>query len=405
MSRIYQYPEATELQEDDVMLIDRNGAESAKSILVSKVAPALMSKTITERGTYKASDDDVSGYNEVDVDIPYTDIHVATGAIASFEGEDLPLKSLKCNIDLVQTGSGDPSPENVRPFVGWSGANITNSPLNISPLYNGQVSGDGTYMSSTWRLTNVSSTQDNSYFLKAGTYTLDYDKLNPNATDLTKCIILSKDSNYNIVDNFAAAWNNIPFNFTLTEDAYIYITFRAENVDLDINDYRIKLLGDNYSISFGQTVYEGVLDVTGGVLTVTKVKSDLYLLDWVYQSNNSRFYVASPSDLLRPSDNAQAFNGSCSAYLVSPYAEHGDNSIAVTTTGSMFIFDTDYTDATALKTFLQTNNVQLVYALATPITIQLSPTQVRSLAGDNNIFSNTGDVDVEYQTVWVRPSA
>ena len=48
-----------------------------------------------------------------------------SGSIASFpDGDGTPLRSLMVNIEPVQSGSGDPSPENVRPISGWTGANI-----------------------------------------------------------------------------------------------------------------------------------------------------------------------------------------------------------------------------------------------------------------------------------------
>ena len=51
----------------------------------------------------------------------------ASGAIASFVdgADDIPLKSLIVNIDPVQdTSSGDPSPTNICPISGWTGANV-----------------------------------------------------------------------------------------------------------------------------------------------------------------------------------------------------------------------------------------------------------------------------------------
>ena len=60
----------------------------------------------------------------------------ASGAVASFAdgANDIPLKSLVVNIDLVQSGSGDPSPDNVRPISGWTGmtvnANGTEIPIS-----------------------------------------------------------------------------------------------------------------------------------------------------------------------------------------------------------------------------------------------------------------------------------
>ena len=52
-----------------------------------------------------------------------------SGAIASFDdGTGLPVNALTVNIEPVQEGEGDPSPDNVRPIKGWTGVNILNSP-------------------------------------------------------------------------------------------------------------------------------------------------------------------------------------------------------------------------------------------------------------------------------------
>ena len=49
----------------------------------------------------------------------------ASGAAASFRTDAAaPLRSLFVSIDPVQSGSGDPSPENVRPISGWDAVNI-----------------------------------------------------------------------------------------------------------------------------------------------------------------------------------------------------------------------------------------------------------------------------------------
>ena len=57
-------------------------------------------------------------------------LETASGAIASFDdgADGMPLKSLTVNIEPVQSGSGDPSPTNVRPISGWTGCNIVHSP-------------------------------------------------------------------------------------------------------------------------------------------------------------------------------------------------------------------------------------------------------------------------------------
>jgi hypothetical protein len=50
----------------------------------------------------------------------------------------------------------------------------------------------------------------------------------------------------------------------------------------------------------------------------------------------------------------------------------------------------------AFKSYLSTHNLEIVYPLATPITYQLTPTEVRTLLGINNIWADTGDTEVTY---------
>ena len=50
-------------------------------------------------------------------------------------------------------------------------------------------------------------------------------------------------------------------------------------------------------------------------------------------------------------------------------------------------------DVETWKTYLQEHQLCVVYPLATPITIQLTPTQVRTLLGQNQIYANTGNIN------------
>lgn len=58
----------------------------------------------------------------------------ATGAVASFSTDmAVPLKQCQFGIEPVQSGTGDPSPSNVRPISGWTGAKVTRCGLNQYP--------------------------------------------------------------------------------------------------------------------------------------------------------------------------------------------------------------------------------------------------------------------------------
>jgi len=48
------------------------------------------------------------------------------------------------------------------------------------------------------------------------------------------------------------------------------------------------------------------------------------------------------------------------------------------------------------KTFLQDNPFEVYIPFATPTEIQLTPQEVRTLLGENNIWSDGGDMEVAY---------
>ena len=62
----------------------------------------------------------------------------------------------------------------------------------------------------------------------------------------------------------------------------------------------------------------------------------------------------------------------------------------------VFIRDDAYTDATTFANAM--SGQKLVYELATPQTYQLTPRQINTLIGQNNVWNNTnGQTEVEYK--------
>ena len=61
-------------------------------------------------------------------------INSASGDIVALSdgADDLPFKSVAVNIAPLQSGSGDPSPDNVRPISGWTAVNIYQSGVDTS---------------------------------------------------------------------------------------------------------------------------------------------------------------------------------------------------------------------------------------------------------------------------------
>jgi hypothetical protein len=65
------------------------------------------------------------------------------------------------------------------------------------------------------------------------------------------------------------------------------------------------------------------------------------------------------------------------------------------TDAAMIVQDSAYTDAAVFKTAV--SGQKLVYPLATPVTYQLTPTEVTTLLGTINIWADCGDSTVEYR--------
>lgn len=151
---------------------------------------------------------------------------------------------------------------------------------------------------------------------------------------------------------------------------------------------------NTYTVDFGQTVYGGSLNVTTGELTITHTVVDLGSLTWSSLSRdrwNSNELVGSVKP---PLSNSQVANIICSA-LASQSADTiylQNEGIAIQTTGNTTIYSTNLVGKTPEEVKTTLTGVMLVYELATPIEIQLTPVQIKTLLGNNNIFADTGNI-------------
>ena len=153
-----------------------------------------------------------------------------------------------------------------------------------------------------------------------------------------------------------------------------------------------------YTVDFGQTVYGGRLNVTTGELTITHGYIDLGSLAWtlsIVGNNRNRFNGGTLTNVRAPASNGHKVNGICSVYEIQSanylYSTSGAVGLDVEMYGNLQVYDNSYNDATAFKTAM--NGQILVYELAAPQTIQLTPVQVKTLLNNNNIFANTGNIE------------
>ena len=142
--------------------------------------------------------------------------------------------------------------------------------------------------------------------------------------------------------------------------------------------------GYQVTVNLGGTYYSGILDVVSGVLTVDKVGVDLGTLTWTY--NNTNFVATDITGGVTKSGKTCI----CSCYATVNNVQYStdiiaDHSICMSTltANRLYVHDSGYSDVATFKTAVTGQKV--VYELATPQSIQLSPTMVKALVGENHL--------------------
>lgn len=310
----------------------------------------LGSKSVTANGTYTASDDSLQGYSSVTVDIDDTDLYRDT-TDSTYESVKtlsncgaFPMLSLKVGIEPVQEGSGDPSPTNIRPISGWTEANVSVCGKNIATTEihknNYVLASDGTenYASGFIITKEVKIDSSKDYYLSmVGEQS--------SSSDAIRVGFYDKYLNF-----ISRAERSSPTLLTIPDNAeYIRLSYR--NITPYFKDIQIEegTTATSYEPYNGQTItidldgtrYGGTLDVVSGELKVVP------------------YY--------------DSYNGE--------------------TLEGEWISDRDVYAVGTTPTI----GAQVVNIGATPTTYQLTPTQVKSLLGTNNVWADTGDVgDVRY---------
>lgn len=318
-------------------------------------------------------------------------IETAQGSIASFDdgADNVPVKDLIAEIVPLQSGSGDPSPSNVRVISGWTEANIevagcavTNNTTDYIelpfPIENGE----------SYALCNIGH-------LGADLTLYDENKSQVDWWAVTAAYPNEnqKTNNYNKTIKYIRARN--------TNGKPLAIRNVTKGQSYDITTHTI-------SFASAGTVYGGRLDVTSGVLTVDRaIKTFDGSENWKASSNPDRYYV-DYDDTTFPYKWAADVTAISNAYkyygIASSSSFLSDEEFMLwapvgfptNTLREIIFYNSSVGSLANFKTYLGNNNVQVVFDLNDPITYQLTPTEVKSLLKNNNVWADTGDVTVEY---------
>lgn len=334
-----------------------------------------------------------------------------------FEGYPLSVVS---HIAAVQGGSGDASPDNIRPITGYNAVNVWRGGKNLATNFSVNVQ-NGEFIGKAETLQQyVIFFAD----LKQGvTYTVSCNQVN----DLTSApprntwIVRYPDGTtaYNGTTKYEtdfakqyAGLHSITFTASITGRYQFDYWVHTFSNDVTFNNFQLEVSavatayepyrGETFTIDLGQTVYSGYVDWNSGVLTVDRKLQTLngsefwgVVLDGgetadtipnsvIFQtttdSNNTKTSFADIlCNKLNP-NTANVWNRTASGIYMSK------QSIRV------FVEGIDYT-VTGFKAWLAENPIEVVYPIE-PTTIQLTPKEILALAGTNTIYSNTGITDV-----------
>ena len=351
-----------------------------------------------------------------------------TGAVVSFDGEpQTGIKDLTVAITAVQAGTGDPSPTNVRAISGWTGANVSVKGKNLlAPWVTTQTYGgiaytanaDGTFTTANTATANSqilsprfrlpagayklsgcpSGGSTSTYYMRIIEYSGSTNTAVGNATDSGSGVNYTVQSGQNDLLVFCAVQNGK----TAPSGVWSPMLRLASDTDATYTPYTGTTTPISWQSTAG-TVYGGTLDVTTGELTVTH---DIITIDGVNvkvtstnTSNNVRYFYGTllPVGSVATSDAhpiiCDRFKSKSSVAAGNAYVSTGTDPKKILV---FCLVDQSISTVADANTWFSSNNTHIVYELATPTTYTLTPEQVETLIGVNNVWADCGAVTVEY---------
>lgn len=346
-------------------------------------------------------------------------VTVATFADGADEGL---IKKLLVSIDPIQEGSGDPSPENVRPISGRTGLTVVRTGKNLflpmasggqsanvsfvrnndgSVTFTGQANGttrtptigEVRLPAGDYILSGITDGSESTYGLIISDYTTGSQVVLATIYSGEAEFTLTKESLIRVIGRFSANKTGA-YNVTM----YPMIRFASAS-DGSYEPYNLTTYSVNWETEAG-AVYGGTLDVVSGKLTVDRAIFTESGSSNISASQSNRFYITR-YDAVRINATNQATEASVISDRFTPttWAGLSDSNwkcSPVWGTGVAFA-SAEITSAQDWKNYFAQNPTQFSYKLATPIEIQLTPQQITTLLGDNNIWTDSGNIlELEY---------
>lgn len=359
---------------------------------------------------------------------------ISPNGIAGFQAQRAQsLTGLTVRIDPIQEGSGDPSPTNVRAISGRTGLKVTRANKNLAPNMAGTATNTTNGITFTYN-DDGSVTLNGTATANAYSRALDGVALGiylPHGT--YKKPVMQIDASHTVglyvqYVRSASDWVNVTgggfgsTTFTIDEDYPIVIRVAVQN-GTTVNNVRFEpyvytdAVNDltwvspgktNYSVTWeteAGAVYGGTLDVVSGVLTVDRLfaefAEDKYTLTYNSAYTNTYGYGNNElGELITPNTGTEVTKALCNmlpsiarnvaSSTPGIFQYHGQNNQVRLTFPRESAYDA--------PSKIYALGVTAVIPLKEPIAVyQLTPEDVKTLAGFNQIYSDAGPViDIKF---------
>ena len=339
---------------------------------------------------------------------PAVELEASGEVVAISDGAARPALSLVSQINAIQTGTGDPTPDNIRPIVGWDTLTLTRTGRNMldpAALVQVQISTGET----RW---GMQYARPGTYALHANVAGGDADYVYARVADGSGAAV--GDTMYLVVGSAIKAYTvTLEAGQTLTvwyvrdlDQATAAECLARTQVQVEMGSRTAYVPGQSAAITAAlpETVYGGSLDWTTGVLTVTH---ELVTLD-----GNRSGYVTAVNSAGFVNAHFDYSGGWVTEGMQVSHFHYLNKSIADVTeecflavNGSLYLRiardrlgGETWADVNAYLRAQVTAGtpVQVLHRLKEPRTVQLDPQTLALLRGENRIWSEAGASAVGY---------
>lgn len=323
--------------------------------------------------------------------------------------ENMPLKELKINLLPRQSGTGDPSPDNVRPITGWDGLKVWNGGKNMFYIPSASGTNAGvtySYDAETNTLAKSGTSNNNSgynlgsFYIPAGTYI--FSAMFSSDESGTSVYLRDKSTNTNI--GYIGKQKTTQQFTTDGREYYFRVASAEGEISGSISEFQIEA-GNNATVYEAPnitphtltlpTLYGGYVDVLTGEVW-KKVNDPVSPSNIPFYMSTSGVFVFSYEY-----DGSRREQITCSDYktVVKTYWNQlGDLEIMGIDSGGVFrIRDDRFSTETDFRNYLTQADVKICFPSEPVLIGTITPERISALKGVNTIWSNgNGDLEVMY---------